>query len=141
METVANFSSSLLNGLMGYFGGKRKIARLVAGLVKGERFLDLFFGGGAVGLYVKAAGKRVTAVDHSFFSEVIGKSLLQNRNEILKEQDLWRFFEPGDAGSDWTLMNCVPDLFSPRHAVFMDKAVSAANRVRNETTRNLLLMV
>jgi len=141
MKTVVENGSGLLNGLVNYFGGKRKIVRLIAGLARGSRFCDLFFGGGSVGLYLKAAGFEVTAVDHSFLSKVMGKAYLENRSVKLTEVDLWRFFEPWESEGHSTLLNYGGTLFTARHANFFDRAVEAAGKVRSGTLRHLLLAV
>ena len=62
---IRRMNSGLLNGLVNYFGGKRKLVKLIARHVVGERFTDLFFGGGSVGLYLKAQEKEVLACDRS----------------------------------------------------------------------------
>lgn len=140
MPSVANFESGLLHGLCNYFGGKRKLVRLISKLAVGKSFCDLFFGGGSVGLYLKAQGFRVEACDRSYLSQVTGVALLQNDFKRVTRQDLQRLFMPQDANNFCTL-NFYPDLFTARHSTWIDDAVAAAEKVRDETQRALAKLV
>lgn len=140
MPAVARFESGLLSGLTNYFGGKRKIVKLIARLAVGRRFCDLFFGGGSVGLYMKAQGFEVEACDRSFLSYLVGKALLANDFKKVSRPDLQRMFLPQDANHFCT-DNYFPNLFTDRHSQWIDDAVHAAEKVHDETSRSLLKLV
>lgn len=140
MPAVQKFESGLISGLINYFGGKRKIAKLIAKFSIGKKFTDLFFGGGSVGLYMKAQGFEVSACDRSYLSSILGKSLLQNDFKKISPYDLHRLFMHQDSNV-FTTQNYYPNLFTQRHASWIDDAIFAAEQVRDETSRYLLKLV
>lgn len=140
MPSAVQFKSGLLAGLVNYFGGKRKIAKLIAKFSIGKKFTDLFFGGGSVGLYMKAQGFQVNACDRSYLSSVLGHSLLSNDYKKISTPDLHRLFMRQDSNS-FCAENYFPNLFTERHAEWIDDAIFAAEQVRDDVTRHLLKLV
>lgn len=140
MPAVKHFDSGLLSGLVNYFGGKRKIAKLIAKFSVGEKFTDLFFGGGSVSLYMKAQGKEVLGCDRSYLSILLGKSLLANDSKKLSRFDLQRLFMNQETNT-FCSENYYPNLFTERHASWVDDAIFAAEQVRDDTSRYLLKLV
>lgn len=129
-----------LDGLIGYFGGKRNIVRFIAKFVRGKTFGDAFLGGGAVSVYMKALGYQVSACDRGFVNEVTGRALLENSTTVVSKEDLNRLFAP-IANSGFVFKEYYPDYFSERHAHFLDNAIARAHTVKDEALRNLLLLM
>ena len=134
MPAIAKFENGLLKGLVNYFGGKRRIVQLIARLAVGRRFTDLFFGGGSVGLYMKAQGYQVEAADRSYLSYLLGRGLLMNDNKTVTRTDLQRLFVP-QVSNTFCTDNYFPNLFTERHSQWIDDAVEASDPIRDETTK------
>jgi adenine-specific DNA methylase len=81
----------MFKALPGYFGGKQKLVGLIFKSVpRKARFLDAFMGAGSVSLYAKLRGNDVVANDYSFFSEVIGRAVIENNDVTLSKEDVQR---------------------------------------------------
>lgn len=140
MQSVKSFNNTFLNGLVAFFGGKRKIVRLIQKFTVGETFCDLFFGGGSVSLYAKATGKRVVAADRSFLSKTIAESYLTNDTLTLHQTHL-DAIQLTIPAVELTRSRYVPNLFTPRHALWIDKALTYAQGLRDHKTAWLVRML
>lgn len=127
----------MFNALLPYFGGKRKLCpvifRHIAKYLPRERwsgavFVDAFLGSGAVSLYAKAQGFRVIANDIAERSYIAGKALIENVQIMLSDTDIHRLFAPNQDNNRLIEREFVPEVFTKRHAVFLDNAFANAKR-------------
>lgn len=127
----------MFNALLPYFGGKRKLCpvifRHIAKYLPREKwcgavFVDAFLGSGAVSLYAKAQGFRVVANDIAERSLIAGKTLIENNQITLTDTDIHRLFLPNSDNNHLIENEYVPDVFTKRHAVFLDNAFANARR-------------
>ena len=92
--------SDLVKALPAYFGGKRRLCRLLFALLAtavspdqwgGLGFIDPFLGGGSVSLYAKSQGFHVRCNDIALRSAAIGHALIANSDTKLSEADVAPF--------------------------------------------------
>jgi len=138
------------DGLIPYFGGKRKLAprifREIARVHPREtwsslRLVDPFLGGGSVSLYAKAQGFGVLCGDIAERSFIIGRALIENDSVRLTRDDVLRLFTlPADhphlLEEGWA-----PDHMPPDIARFLDGAFAAAEGVGDDAKRALLRLL
>ena len=123
------------NALAAYYGGKRKLVSIIFNRISkviprekwyGMAFIDAFLGGGAVSLYAKSQGFKVTCNDIAKRSYIAGKALIKNSTKI-KDEDIQKLFLLNEHNSHFIEENYVPDVFAKRHAVFLDQAFANAD--------------
>ncbi|MDP8229475.1 MAG: DNA adenine methylase, partial [Candidatus Gorgyraea atricola] len=128
----------MFNALLPYFGGKRKLCPVIFRHIskylprekwQGAIFVDAFLGSGAVSLYAKAQGFKVIANDIAKRSYIAGKALIENNNTLLAESDIHRLFMPNPENTHFIEQEFVPDVFTKRHALFLDNAFANAKRL------------
>ncbi|MCK5260243.1 MAG: DNA adenine methylase, partial [Candidatus Omnitrophica bacterium] len=127
----------MFNALLPYFGGKRKLCPVIFRHIDkylprekwcGAVFVDAFLGSGAVSLYAKAQGFRVIANDIAERSYIAGKALIENAQIALTATDIHRLFTPNHDNNHLIEQEFVPEVFTKRHAVFLDNAFANAKR-------------
>lgn len=127
----------MFDALLPYFGGKRKLCPVIFGLIskhipreqwQGKVFVDAFLGSGAVSLYAKAQGFRVIANDIAERSVIAGKALIENNDIHFTDSDLYATYLPNPNANHTIEKQFVPDVFSRRHAIFLDNAFASAKR-------------
>ena len=127
----------MFNALPPYFGGKRKLCPVIFGGIhkhfprdkwQGATFVDGFMGSGAVSLYAKAQGLKVICNDNAERSYIVGKSLIENNQTLLTDEDIYKLFRPSQENRRMIEKECVPDVFTERHARFLDNAFPNATR-------------
>ena len=127
----------MFNSLLPYFGGKRKLCPVIFGLINDHyprdkwadsTFVDAFLGSGAVSLYAKAQGLKVICNDIAERSYISGKALIENNQTMLTESDLYRLLMPSQENKHLIEKDCVPDVFTERHARCLDNAFPNATR-------------
>lgn len=79
-------------------------------------------------MYAKAQGFRVVANDIAERSYIAGKALIENNEVLLTDADLHRLCFQSNRGSGLIEKNFAPDVFTSKHAVFLDTAFSNAKR-------------
>ena len=126
----------IFDALPPYFGGKRKLCPVIfnriAKFLTRELwcravFVDAFLGSSAVSLYAKAQGFRVVANDIAERSVITGKALIENNGLRLTEAELHRLFASNPNNNHLIEQTFVPDVFTSRHARFLDNAFANAN--------------
>ena len=127
----------MFNSLRPYFGGKRKLCPVIFSHIakhlpreqwQGKVFVDAFLGSGAVSLYAKVQGFKVIANDIAERSVIAGKALIENNNVILTDEDIFKLFLANPDNSHFIVKEFVPDVFTEKHAVFLDNAFPNAKR-------------
>lgn len=127
----------MFNALLPYFGGKRKLCPVIFGHIakyfprekwQGRVFVDAFLGSGAVSLYAKAQGFRVIANDIAKRSYIAGKAVIENSDTLLTDDDVYRLFLDNPENKHFIEQHYFPDVFTRRHAAFLDNAFANANR-------------
>lgn len=127
----------MFDALLPYFGSKRKLCPVIFGRIAkhlsreqwhGKVFVDAFFGSGSVSLYAKAQGFRVIANDIAERSVIAGQALLENSDTYLTDSDLYALYLPNPQADHTIEEKYVPDVFSRRHAIFLDNALANAKR-------------
>jgi adenine-specific DNA-methyltransferase len=127
----------MFDALLPYFGGKRKLCpvifRQISKYLPREKwqkavFVDAFLGSGAVSLYAKAQGFRIICNDIAQRSWLAGKVLIENNLIRLSDEDIHRLFLPNSNNNHFIEQEFVPDVFTKRHAVFLDNAFANAER-------------
>jgi adenine-specific DNA methylase len=103
--------------------------------------VDPFLGGGSLSLYAKAQGFGVLCGDLAERSVIIGRSLIQNDDVRLSEEDLLRLFVLAEGNRHHIEESYVPDCFAVASARFLDNALAAADQVEDETKRALLRLL
>lgn len=127
----------MFKALPPYYGNKRKLCPVIFSQIhkrfpreKWRRaiFVDGFMGSGAVSLYAKAQGLRVVANDSAERSYTAGMALISNNETLLKDADIHKLFLPNGDNKHLIEKGCVPDVFTERHARFLDNAFPNATR-------------
>ena len=127
----------MFRALLPYYGGKRKLCPIIfkkiSEYLPREKwahsvFVDAFLGSGAVSLYAKAQGFRIVANDIAERSVIAGKVLIENNETLVTDADLHRLCFPNGGGSGIIEKEFVPDVFTRRHAAFLDTAFANAKR-------------
>lgn len=127
----------MFDALLPYYGGKRKLCPVIFGVIHDyyprEKwadavFVDAFLGSGAVSLYAKAQGLKVICNDCAERAHIAGKALIENNQTMLTESDIYRLFMPSQENKHLIEKECVPDVFTERHAKFLDNAFPNATR-------------
>jgi adenine-specific DNA-methyltransferase len=144
--------NKFFNALPAYFGGKRKLVKAIFSVTPGASdapvFADAFLGGGSVSLYAKALGYRVLCNDLADRSVLIGKALIENSKEHINFLDICRLtqHEPGaiDAlNGQWASVgfvreNFVPEVFTEKHADFLDQALAYIGTIPQDAGKHWL---
>lgn len=121
----------MFDALLPYFGGKRKLCPIIFKGVRkyipreqwqGKVFVDAFLGSGAVSLYAKAQGFKIICNDIAERCFIVGKALIENNNTYISNTDICRLILPNEGNDHDIEREFVPDVFSIRHAVFLDNA-------------------
>ena len=127
----------MFKALLPYYGGKRKLCPIIFKKISEyllrekwseSVFVDAFLGSGAVSLYAKAQGFRIVANDIAERSYIAGKAIIENNQTLLTDDDLRRFCFPNGNGIGLIEKNFVPDVFTRKHAAFLDTAFANAKR-------------
>lgn len=127
----------MFNALLPYFGGKRKLCPVIFGHIakylprdkwQGAVFVDGFFGSGAVSLFAKAQGFRIIANDIAERSLIAGQAIIENSDIYLTDEDLYKLFLPNPENTHLIGQSYCPEVFTKRHAVFLDNAFANAKR-------------
>lgn len=125
------------DALLPYFGGKRKLCPVIFGRLtkylprekwQGKIFIDAFLGSGAVSLYAKAQGFRIIANDIAERSVIAGKALLENNDICLTTEDAYKLCLANPKNKHFIEKAFSPDVFTKRHATFLDNAFANATR-------------
>ena len=123
------------DSLPAYYGGKRKLCPVIFNRIYkviprekwyGMAFIDAFLGSGAVSLYAKSQGFKVICNDIAKRSYIAGKALIEN-STIIKDEDIQKLFLPNEHNRRFIEENYVPDVFTKRHAIFLDQAFANAD--------------
>lgn len=126
------WKNRVFGALPPYLGGKRRllgeIFRLLPGPDKAPVFIDGFLGGGAVSLYAKARGYQVLCNDVAQRSSIVGQALIENEQVMLSEADTLRLFAPCEGNAGFIEQHFCPDVFTTKHARFLDTAWAAARQ-------------
>ena len=134
----------MFQALPPYFGGKRRLVgeifKHVPPPAEAPVFIDAFLGGGSVSLYAKARGYRVLANDIAERSHIVGKALIENDRTKLVKEDLLRLFATNGSEPGFVERRYCPDVFTSKHARFLDRALARVPEVEG-TTRWLLLLL
>ncbi len=94
-------SPPYLKALPPYLGGKRRLLRLIFGMLEQAmardrrlpvKFVDPMSGGGAVALHAKALGFHVLASDIAARGGTVAKALIANNTSRLSKQDVLALF-------------------------------------------------
>jgi len=126
----------MFKALLPYYGGKRKLCPVIFSHIskrlprdkwQGATFVDAFLGSGAVSLYAKAQGFQIYANDIAERSYIAGKSLIENNGTEFTMDDLRRLCRP-NRGSTLIQDSFSPDVFTSKHAAFLDGAFSNAKK-------------
>lgn len=127
----------MFDALVPYFGGKRKLCPVIFRQIskylprekwQGKIFVDAFLGSGAVSLYAKAQGFKIIANDIAERSYIAGKAIIENNLTLLSEEDIHKLFLPNPNNEHLIEKTFVPDVFTRRHAIFLDNAFTNAKR-------------
>ena len=127
----------MFNALLPYFGGKRKLCPVIFRHItkylpreewQGAVFVDAFLGSGAVSLYAKAQGFRIVASDIAERSYIAGKAIIENTKSMLTNTDIHRLFVTNYNNNHLIERELVPEVFTKRHALFLDNAFANAKR-------------
>lgn len=128
---------NMFKALLPYYGGKRRLCpiifRHIANFLPRPEwsksvFVDAFLGSGAVSLYAKAQGFRIVANDIAERSYIAGKAIIENNQTLLTDDDLRRLCVPSGNGTGIIEKNFVPDVFTRKHAAFLDTAFANAKK-------------
>jgi len=126
-----------------YLGAKYSLLRwLVKYIPKNTQVaLDAFAGSQSVAFLFKQLGFQVLTNDFLQFNHQIGKSLIENKNQFLTEEDLSILFEPSKQKTQFTLIESLyTDLFFEREeSVFLDNCRANINFLENEYKRSLAI--
>lgn len=134
---IGVYMLKMFNALLPYFGGKRKLCPIIFSQIHRHlprekwfkaTFIDAFLGSGAVSLYAKAQGFRIIANDIAERSCIAGKALIENNLTYLSDADIYRLFLPSTKNSHLIEREFVPEVFTKRHAIFLDNAFGNADR-------------
>lgn len=127
----------MFDSLLPYFGGKRKLCPIIFRQItkylprekwQGKVFVDAFLGSGAVSLYAKAQGFRVIANDIAERSFLAGKAIIENNETFLTDEDIYKLFLVNSDNEHLIEKAFCPDVFTKRHAKFLDNALANATR-------------
>lgn len=127
----------MFDALLPYFGGKRKLCSVIFAYIakhlprenwQGKVFVDCFSGSCAASLYAKAQGFDVICNDTAERSFIAGKSLIENNNIYLTDEDVYKLFLSNPENRHFIEQAYCPDVFTKRHSVFLDKAFANAKR-------------
>ncbi len=134
----------MFKALLPYYGGKRRLCPIIfkkiSEYLPREKwlesvFVDAFLGSGAASLYAKAQGFRIVANDIAERSIIAGKALIENNETLVTDADLHRLCFP-NGSNGFIEREFVPDVFTRRHAAFLDSAFANA---QNPLDKYLLL--
>ena len=127
----------MFNALLPYFGGKRKLCPIIFSEINDHYprekwtdsvFVDAFMGSCVVSQYAKAQGFKIICNDNAERSFVAGKSLIENNQTLLTDEDIYKLFKPNQENKHLIEQECVPDVFTEMHARFLDNAFPNATR-------------
>jgi len=124
------------DGLVPFYGGKRKLIKNILPHIKGNVVADVFMGSGAVSLACKTAGKKVFANDIAYRSKIIGEAIIKNNSETISREDVYSLFLPVKPGM-FVSEHFVPKFFTSETGKFLDLAFANA-RKRNSPKKELL---
>jgi len=136
------------SALPNYLGGKQRLCPAIFGEIKkfypprdwpSLTFVDAFMGGGSVALYAKAQGFRVLANDLAWRCYVVGKAVVENNDQTLTDELVNLLFQERNGYEPWIERHCVPHVFGPEIARFLDQALANAEKAEvGETSKALL---
>jgi adenine-specific DNA methylase len=124
---------SMFHAVVPYFGGKRKLCPIIFKMISKhvpreewtkKTFVDGFMGSSAMSLYAKAQGFQVICNDIAERCVIAGQALVENNRTKIKKSDIYKLFAwKEDANDYFVRKNFVPDVFTERHAEFLDQAL------------------
>lgn len=126
---------TMFDALLPYFGNKRKLAPVIfhqiAKFLPREKwgksiFVDPFLGSGAMSLFAKSQGFMIIANDIAPRSIIAGEALITNGRTKLTEGDIQQLFVPNPNNKHFIEQQFVPDVFTRRHARFLDNGFANA---------------
>jgi hypothetical protein len=136
---------SIFNALPPYLGGKRKLVgeifRHIPPREEAPVLIDAFLGGGSASLFAKARGYRVIANDVAERSLIVGKALIENDHLKLGDEDLLSLFVSQPDRDDLVEKNFSPDVFTTKHAQFLDNALTVAGKAEGTKQHLLKLLI
>lgn len=102
--------------------------------------LDAFSGSQSIAFLCKQLGKNVITNDFLKFNSEIGKSLIENKNEILTPEDIKVLFSDNSAPLEYNLMEQLfTDIFFVREETkFLDAFRSNIDKLSNEYKKHWL---
>jgi len=127
------------DGLVPFYGGKRRLAKYILPHIKGEVVADVFMGGGAVSLACKSAGKKVIANDIAYRSKIVGEAIIKNGKVHLSCEDVYSLFLPVKSEM-FVSEHFIPKFFTSETGKFLDLAFANA-RKRSSPKKELLEFV
>jgi len=134
----------MFRALPGYFGGKQKLVGTIFKYAPTKtRFLDAFMGGGSVSLYAKLRGHDVIANDHSFFSEIVGRAIIENNGVKLSASEVWRAIGIGvkeEPAFNSEIESKFDELFLPTDQVVLKSLIRAGHENTGPKKWLLLLL-
>jgi len=125
----------MFEALLPYFGGKRKLCPVIFSHIakylpreqwQGKVFVDAFLGSGAVSLFAKAQGFKIICNDVAERSYIVAQALITNNSAGLDDTDIQKLFIPNSENKHLIEKEFVPDVFTERHAEFLDNAFANA---------------
>ena len=126
-----------------YLGSKERLVKWIFEKAPNEveSILDAFSGSSSVGYYFKTKGKKVLSNDFLKFNYHIAKSLIENKNITLDNNDLDMLFS--DKGKKETLIEDVfTDVFFERdQSQFLDQFRANISLLDNEFKKSLALTI
>lgn len=140
----------LFRALPAYFGGKRRLSRLILALLADAvcrdswrelTFIDPFLGGGSVSLFAKAEGFRIVCNDLALRSATVGRALIANGSVTLGPSDLAALFRKPEG--DYLRLaeeRYGSAVFPASHARVLDRALHNLQRF-DEPKRSLAILL
>jgi adenine-specific DNA methylase len=128
--------NKIVDGLVPFFGGKRRLVKHISPHIRGEVVADVFMGSGAVSLACKAKNKKVIANDIAYRSNIVGEALIKNNKVRISLEDVYSLFLPVKS-EKFVEQYFVPKYFTKETGKFLDMAFANA-RKRSSPKKELL---
>lgn len=116
-----------LDGLVPFYGGKRKLLKNIIPHIKGDVVADVFCGSCAVSLACKMAGKKVIANDIAYRSKIIGEAIIKNNAEHISDEDIYGLFLPVSS-EKFVSEHFAPKFFTKELGVNIDNFLANARK-------------
>lgn len=135
-KEMSRANNQIFEGLVSFYGGKRKLIKDIMPHIQGEVVADVFMGGGSLSLASKKANKKVIANDIAGRSKIIAEAIITNNNVRISCEDVYSLFLPSDS-IKFVESHFVPKYFTAETGRFLDTALANAVK-RNSPKRQLL---